>query len=105
VNYIIHFLEFYEAWKVDIQWVATQCLNGSDLEFERMLDFKELYCRDFEAFFYEKRFLDIISEAKLFVLEQSSFILSKKNSLKYISIYYRKGMGILNFCFYHQEKL
>jgi hypothetical protein len=52
VNNIIHFLEFYEAWKVDLQWVATHGLEGSDLEFERLLPFKELHWRDFGGFFF-----------------------------------------------------
>jgi len=55
VNYIIHFLECYEAWKVGLQWVTTHGLEGSDLEFERKLAFKELYYGDFEGFFYEKQ--------------------------------------------------
>jgi hypothetical protein len=77
VNNIIHFLECYQAWKVDLQWVATHGLESSDLEYESMLSFKELHYGDFRGFFCEKkkRFQDIISEAKLFLLDQSSFIL------------------------------
>jgi hypothetical protein len=80
VNYIIHFLECYEAWKVNLQWVTTHSLEHSDLEFERMLSFKELHCGYFAGFISEKkgRFLDIISEAKLFLLDRSDFILFKK---------------------------
>jgi hypothetical protein len=55
VNYIIHFLECYEAWKVGLQWVTTHGLVGSDLEFERMLTFKELYYIGFGGFFCEKK--------------------------------------------------
>jgi hypothetical protein len=74
-------LKCYEAWKVGLQWVTTHGLVGSDLEFERMLTFKELYYRGFGGFFCEKkRFLDIISEIKLFVLERNTFILFKKNT-------------------------
>jgi hypothetical protein len=50
-------MKCYDVLKVDLQWVATYGLNGFDLEFERMLDFKELYCRDFGAFFMKKDFL------------------------------------------------
>jgi hypothetical protein len=55
VNYIIHFLECYEAWKVDLQWVTTHGLEGSDLEFERLLPFKELHWGDFGGFFFENK--------------------------------------------------
>ena len=54
MNYIIHFLECYEAWKVDLQWVATHGLEHSDLEFERMLHFKELCCVGFGGLFLKK---------------------------------------------------
>ncbi|KAL9391464.1 hypothetical protein Peur_015384 [Populus x canadensis] len=43
------------SWKVGLQWVTTHGLKGSDLEFERMLAFKELYYRDFGGFFCEKK--------------------------------------------------
>jgi hypothetical protein len=47
-------LECYEAWKVDLQWVTTHGLEGSDLEFERMLPFKELCCVGFGGLFLKK---------------------------------------------------
>jgi hypothetical protein len=57
------------------------------LEFERLFLFKELHCGDFLGFICEKRgrFLDIISEAKLFLLDRSAFILLFKKILKNIS--------------------
>jgi hypothetical protein len=44
-----------------------------------MLPFKELHCGDFRDFFCEKRgrFQDIISKAKLFMLDRSAFFYLK----------------------------
>jgi len=79
--------------KVDLQWVATHGLEGFDLEFERMLPFKELHCMDFGGFICEKigRFLDIISKGKLFLLDRSAFILVFKKYFKiYLNLFIQK---------------
>jgi hypothetical protein len=56
--------------------------------------------------FMKNRFLDILSETKLFVLERSTFILFKK-IFKNISqfIYPKVGAFLTLFFFYHQGKL
>jgi len=50
--------------------------------------------------FMKNRFLDIMSETKLFVLKQSTFILFKKIFKNISQFIYPKGGGILNSLFF-----
>jgi hypothetical protein len=90
VNYIIHFLECYEAWKVDLQWVAAHDLEGSDLEFERMLHFKELHCEDCGSFFCEKKRevsrYNIIGKI-IYVRSKFFYFILKKNLKIYLNLF------------------
>jgi hypothetical protein len=59
-----------------------------------------------KVFFMKDRFLDIMSQTKLFVLERSTFILFKKYLKIYLNLFIQKVGAFLTLSFfYHQGKL